>query len=41
MFDRDYTLTGKHATFLKFLAVKNSKEDEADVPKSSAKLLER
>ena len=27
MFDRDYTLTGKHATFLKFLAVKNSKED--------------
>ena len=41
MFDRDYTITGKHATFLKFLAVKNSKEDEADVPKSSAKLLER
>lgn len=41
MFDRDYTITGKHATFLKFLAVKNAKEDEADASKNSAKLLER
>lgn len=41
MFDRDFTLTGKHATYLKFLAVKNSKEDEAEAITNSAKLLER
>ena len=41
MFDRDYTLTGKHATYLKFLAVKNSKEDESELTTNSAKLFER
>lgn len=28
MFDNDYTINGKHATHLKFLAVKNSRDDE-------------
>lgn len=40
MFENDYTITGKHATYLKFLAVKNSKED-ADASVTSAKLFER
>ena len=40
MFENDYTITGKHATYLKFLAVKNSKEDP-DAPTTSAKLFER
>lgn len=40
MFDGDYTITGKHATYLKYLAVKNSKDDE-DAATSSAKLFER
>lgn len=40
MFENDYTITGKHATYLKFLAVKNSKDD-SDAATTSAKLFER
>lgn len=40
MFEGDYTITGKHATFLKYLAVKNSKDDDSDAT-SSAKIFER
>jgi len=40
MFENDYTITGKHATYLKFLAVKNAKDDQ-DSPTSSARLFER
>lgn len=39
MFENDVTLNGKHATYLKFLAVKNSKEDKAGA--SSAGIFER
>lgn len=42
MFENDYTLTGKHATYLKFLAVKNAKDDDPDyLVASSARLFER
>lgn len=42
MFENDYTLTGKHATYMKFLAVKNSKETTvADGGVNSAQLFER
>ena len=41
MFENDYTITGKHATFLKFLAIKNSKDDDGTEGISSAKLFER
>lgn len=40
MFENDYTITGKHATYLKFLAVKNAKDDQ-DSATSSARLFER
>lgn len=40
MFENDYTITGKHATYLKFLAAKNSKDDP-DSATTSAKLFER
>lgn len=42
MFERDYTINGKHATQLKFLAIKNSKED-VDEPEvvNPAKIFER
>ena len=40
MFENDYTITGKHATYLKFLAVKNAKDDP-DSATTSAKLFER
>lgn len=40
MFENDYTITGKHATFLKYMAVKNAKDDE-NIATSSAKLFER
>lgn len=40
MFDGDYNITGKHATYLKYLAVKNSKDDE-DAATSSAKIFDR
>ena len=41
MFENDYTITGKHATYLKFLAVKNAKDDDGAEGVSSAKLFER
>lgn len=41
MFEGDVTLTGKHASFLKFLAVKNSQDDEDEETVQSAKLFER
>lgn len=40
MFENDYTITGKHATYLKYMAVKNAKDDE-NAATSSAKLFER
>jgi len=30
MFENDYTINGKHATYLKFLAAKNSGAKDAD-----------
>lgn len=41
MFENDYTITGKHATYLKFLAKKNSSDDESTDNLISAKLFER
>lgn len=41
MFDSDYSLTGKHATYLKFLAVKNSQDDDDAESVNSAKLFAR
>lgn len=40
MFENDYIITGKHATYLKYMAVKNAKDDENAVT-SSARLFER
>ena len=40
MFENDYTLTGKHATHLKYLAKKNSGDDTPDGA-PTAKLFER
>lgn len=42
MFEKDYTITGKHATYLKYLAKKNSKADEeSEEATSSAMIYER
>ena len=41
MFENDYTITGKHATYLKFLARKNSQENNGDDEPASAKLFDR
>ena len=41
MFESDVTLTGKHASFLKFLAVKNSQDSDDEETVNSAKLFER
>ena len=43
MFETDYTITGKHATYLKSLAVKNANRDNDDEVKivHSAQLFER
>ncbi len=42
MFENDYTITGKHATYLKFLAVKNSGSKIVDESSPiSAKIFER
>ena len=41
MFENDYTISGKHATYLKFLAVKNSKEDDTVEGANAARLFER
>lgn len=40
MFENDYTIRGKHATYLKYMAAKNAKDDE-NAATSSAKLFER
>lgn len=41
MFESDVTLIGKHASFLKFLAVKNSQDSDDEETVNSAKLFER
>ncbi len=41
MFENDYTITGKHATYLKFLAVKNAKDDNGTEEVRTARLFER
>ena len=42
MFENDYNITGKHATYLKFLAVKNSsKQDGDESAVQSARIFER
>lgn len=41
MFDNDYTIYGKHATYLKFLAKKNSREDQDPDNPTAARLFER
>ena len=41
MFENDYTLVGKHATYLKFLAKKNSKEDPSPDDVAGARLFDR
>lgn len=42
MFENDYTITGKHATYLKFLAVKNSgNKDLDDSSPIAARIFER
>ncbi|MEG0913796.1 MAG: hypothetical protein RSG53_09350, partial [Oscillospiraceae bacterium] len=41
MFESDVALTGKHASFLKFLAVKNSQDSDDEETVNSAKLFER
>ncbi|MGL6294750.1 AAA family ATPase [Eubacterium aggregans] len=40
IFESDYTISGKHATYLKYLAVKNSK-DNANETTSTARIFER
>lgn len=40
MFENDYAIMGKHATYLKYMAKKNAKDDE-DIATSSAKIFER
>jgi len=41
MFENDYTITGKHATYLKYLAIKNSKEAVGEEVNFSARIFER
>lgn len=41
MFESDYTLQGKHATYLKFLAKKNARSDQGADGPATAKLFER
>lgn len=41
MFESDYTINGKHATYLKFLAKKNSRDDQESDNPSVARLFER
>lgn len=41
MFENDYTINGKHATFLKFLAKKNSRDDQSPDNPTAARLFER
>lgn len=41
MFENDYTINGKHATYLKFLAKKNARDDTDPDNPAAAKLFER
>lgn len=42
MFENDYNITGKHATYLKFLAVKNSNSKDGDeASPTAARIFER
>ena len=41
MFENDYTFYGKHATYLKYLAVKNASENPSEDASSSARIFER
>ena len=41
MFENDYTINGKHATYLKFLAMKNARDDQDSDNPTAAKLFER
>lgn len=41
MFENDYTINGKHATYLKFLAVKNARDDDGSDGTNRARLFER
>ena len=41
MFEHDVNITGKHATYIKFLARKNAKEDPEESSTKNAKIFER
>lgn len=41
MFENDYTIYGKHATYLKFLAKKNVRDDSSPDNPTAARLFER
>ena len=41
MFENDYTINGKHATYLKFLAKKNARDDQGPDNPTAARLFER
>ena len=41
MFENDYTINGKHATYLKFLAKKNARDDQGPDNPAAARLFER
>ena len=41
MFENDYTINGKHATYLKFLAKKNTKDDNDSDNPTAARLFDR
>lgn len=41
MFENDYTIYGKHATYLKFLAKKNARDDQSPDNPTAARLFER
>lgn len=41
MFENDFTITGKHASYLKFLAKKNAQEDSSEGAKNAAMIFER
>ncbi len=41
MFENDYTINGKHATYLKFLAKKNSRDEQNSDNPTATRLFER
>ena len=41
MFENDYTINGKHAMYLKFLAKKNARDDQSPDNPTAARLFER